>query len=163
MNSLVPVSVADFAYDRAETVFDDTAEGLRCLRAPTAPEELTAFVEEHGCHLVLKGARTIIAAPDGGLYINPTGNPALASGGTGDVLTGLIGGFLTRGWPLISSAIGGVYLQGLAADLLAEEMGQTGIFAGELLDRIPHLMTLLGRGEWPLKSPPPHGDISPAL
>lgn len=118
----------------------------------------TRFVEKHGCFLVLKGARTLIVEPNGQVYVNPTGNPALSTGGTGDVLTGLVGGFLARGWPMVKSAIGGVYLHGLAADLLAEDMGQSGILAGELLDVIPELMDSLARNEWPLETPPFHED-----
>jgi len=117
------------------------------------------FVEEYGCFLVLKGARTLIAGPDGEIHVNPTGNPALSSGGTGDVLTGLIGGFLARGWPMQKAAVGGVYMHGMAADLLAEDMGQSGILAGELLSVLPALTASLLRGEWPLESPPPHEDF----
>jgi hydroxyethylthiazole kinase-like uncharacterized protein yjeF len=117
------------------------------------------FVKKYGCYLVLKGARTLIAEPDGKVHVNPTGNPALASGGSGDVLTGLIGGFLARRWPITQAAIGGVYLHGLAADRLAEEMGQTGILAGELLEAIPVLSRALSRGEWPLQGLAPHVDL----
>ena len=117
------------------------------------------FVKKYGCHLVLKGARTLIAEPSGKLYVNPTGNPSLSSGGAGDVLTGLIGGFLARGMPVTDSAVAGVYLHGLAADYLAENMGQAGLLAGELLDVIPELMFSIFRGEWPLESPPPYADL----
>jgi NAD(P)H-hydrate epimerase len=117
------------------------------------------FVKKHGCHLVLKGARTLIAQPDGALYVNPTGNPVLSSGGAGDVLTGLIGGFLARGWSMREAAIAGVYLHGMAADYLAEDMGQVGVLADELLDVLPELMFSLSRGEWPLQSPPPYADF----
>jgi NAD(P)H-hydrate epimerase len=117
------------------------------------------FVEEYGCHLALKGARTLIGEPNGKIHINPTGNPALSSGGSGDVLTGLIGGFLARGWPVAKAAIAGVYLHGMAADFLAEHMGQAGILAGELLSVLPKLTFSLGRGEWPLESTPPHEDL----
>jgi len=117
------------------------------------------FVKEYGCYLVLKGARTLIGEPNGEIYINPTGNPALSIGGSGDVLTGLIGGFLARGWPVAKAAIAGVYLHGMAADLLAEYMGQAGILAGELLNVLPKLTSSLGRGEWPLESMPPHEDL----
>jgi NAD(P)H-hydrate epimerase len=117
------------------------------------------FVNKYGCHLVLKGARTLIAQPDGRLYVNPTGNPALSSGGAGDVLTGLIAGFLARGWSITEAAVAGVYLHGMAADYLAEDMGQVGVLAGELLDFLPELMFSLSRGEWPLESPPPHADF----
>jgi hydroxyethylthiazole kinase-like uncharacterized protein yjeF len=117
------------------------------------------FSEKHGCTLVLKGARTLIAQPKGEIYVNPTGNPALSSGGSGDVLTGLIGGFLARGWPMAKAAMTAVYVHGLAAELLAETMGQAGVLAGELLDVIPPLMASLGRGEWPLEAAPLHDDL----
>ena len=110
------------------------------------------FAAEHGCYLVLKGARTLIAAPGGELFINPTGNPALAAGGSGDVLTGLIGGFLARGWPSLQAAMAGVYLHGLAADRLAAEQGQIGVLAQELLEPIPGLMSALARNAEPLRS-----------
>ena len=117
------------------------------------------FAQEHGCHLVLKGARTLIARPDGRIHVNPTGNPALASGGSGDVLTGLVGAFLARGFPPEKAAMSGVYLHGLAADLLAEGMGEAGVLAGDLPEVIPSLMAALSEGEWPLESDPPETDF----
>ncbi|MBW2205737.1 MAG: NAD(P)H-hydrate dehydratase [Deltaproteobacteria bacterium] len=117
------------------------------------------FVDAHGCHLVLKGARTLIGGPNGDMFVNPTGNPVLAGGGTGDVLTGLIGGFLARGWPMTQASVAGVYLHGLAGDLLAEEGGPTGILAGELLEVLPELISDLCREEWPMASLPPHADF----
>lgn len=117
------------------------------------------FVEKYGCHLILKGARTLIAEPGGKIHVNPTGNPALSSGGSGDVLTGLVGGFLARRWPMKEAGITAAYLHGLAADYLAEDMGQTGVLAGELLDVLPELMRSLSLGEWPLENPPPHADL----
>jgi hydroxyethylthiazole kinase-like uncharacterized protein yjeF len=117
------------------------------------------FAQEHGCHLVLKGARSLIARPDGRIHVNPTGNPALASGGSGDVLTGLIGAFLARGFPAEKAAMTGVYLHGLAADFLAEETGEAGVLAGDLPEVIPFLMASLSQGEWPLESDPPETDF----
>ncbi len=122
-----------------------------------------AFVRKHGCCLVLKGARTVIAEPEGRVHVNPTGNPALSSGGSGDVLTGLIAGFLARGWPPAKAALAGVYLHGLAADRLSEDMGLSGILAGELLDVIPGLAFSLARAEWPLKQPPMERDFHQPL
>ena len=117
------------------------------------------FVEEYGCHLILKGARTLIAEPGGTIYVNPTGNPALSSGGSGDVLTGLLGGFLARQWPMKEAGIAAAYLHGLASDYLSEDMGQTGILAGELLDVFPELILSLSLEEWPLENPPLHADF----
>jgi NAD(P)H-hydrate epimerase len=95
------------------------------------------FSQENNVHLVLKGARTVMARPDGQVFINPTGNPGMASGGMGDVLTGMIAGFLTQGYPPDTAARLGVYLHGAAADRLAEQVGPTGYLAGDLIARIP--------------------------
>ena len=112
------------------------------------------FAKENGCYLVLKGARTIIAEPGGIAHLNPTGNPALSSGGSGDVLTGLIGGLIARGFPIAKAVVAGVYIHGLAADLLAENSGQAGILASELTDIIPEIMVSLSEGECPLERRP---------
>lgn len=117
------------------------------------------FADEHGCFLALKGARTLLAEPGGMKYLNPTGNPSLSSGGSGDVLTGLIAGFLARGWPVSKAAVAGIYLHGLAADLLAEDMGKAGLMAGELPDVVPGLMDALAKDVWPLKGVPPFIDF----
>lgn len=91
----------------------------------------------HSLHLVLKGARTLVADPKGCLAINPTGNPGMASGGTGDVLTGMIGGLLARGVEPGLAARAGVYLHGLAGDLAAREKTPEALIAGDLLDQCP--------------------------
>ncbi|MBW1996972.1 MAG: NAD(P)H-hydrate dehydratase [Deltaproteobacteria bacterium] len=139
MGRLIGKSAAEIQADRVGTALD--------------------YARSSGCFLVLKGARTLIANPEGRLYVNPTGNPALSSGGSGDVLTGLIAGFLARGVPIMESAVAGVYIHGVAADLLAEDMGESGILAGELLDAVPFVMASLVQGEWPLQGPPPHADF----
>jgi NAD(P)H-hydrate epimerase len=88
--------------------------------------------------VVLKGYRTVIAAPDGTAYINPTGNPGMATGGTGDVLTGMLAGltavFGTRDWPLVAGL--GVYLHGLAGDIASTEVGQPSLVASDLVRAI---------------------------
>jgi NAD(P)H-hydrate epimerase len=88
-------------------------------------------------HLVLKGAATVIAHPDGSAYINPTGNPGMASGGMGDVLTGVLAGFITQGFTPEAAAHAAVYLHGAAADTLAETIGPIGYLAGEVMNAIP--------------------------
>ncbi|MFB9288629.1 NAD(P)H-hydrate dehydratase [Pseudoduganella plicata] len=93
--------------------------------------------------VVLKGSGTVIAAPDGAIVINPTGNPALATAGTGDVLAGLCGALLAQGWPAWEAALGAVWLHGMAADVLvADGVGPIGLTAGEL---IPAIRTALNR------------------
>lgn len=92
---------------------------------------------ETGTVVVLKGNRTLIAIPDGTVYINPTGNPGMATGGTGDVLTGLIAALLGQGLEALEAACLGVYLHGLAGDLAAEAKGQASLAAGDLLDFLP--------------------------
>jgi hydroxyethylthiazole kinase-like uncharacterized protein yjeF len=97
--------------------------------------------------VVLKGTGTIIAAPDGRLAINPTGNAALATGGSGDVLGGIIGALLAQHLPRYEAALAGVYLHGLAADTLsAQGHGPAGLTAGELA---PMVRTLLNRLFYP--------------
>lgn len=87
--------------------------------------------------LVLKGAKTIIACPDGRTYINPTGNPGMATGGTGDVLTGVIAALIAQGLKPDEAAAAGVYIHGLAGDYLLEKLGMLGMAAGDLLEVLP--------------------------
>jgi NAD(P)H-hydrate epimerase len=95
------------------------------------------FAAQFNVHMVLKGAATVIAHPDGRAYINSTGNPGMASGGMGDVLTGAIAGLLTQGFSPESAAHAGVYLHGAAADTLSQSAGPYGFLAGEVMDGIP--------------------------
>lgn len=87
--------------------------------------------------IVLKGNRTLIAAPDGSLYVNPTGNPGMATGGTGDVLTGIIAGLLGQGLLPLHAASVGVYFHGLAGDLAVADKGMLSLVAGDLLEYLP--------------------------
>jgi len=95
------------------------------------------FARQHGCYLILKGARTVIAAPDGRAWLNPTGNPGMASGGMGDVLAGLIGGLLAQGYSPEEACCLGVFLHGAAADAVAEENGGVGMLARDVIERLP--------------------------
>jgi len=89
------------------------------------------------CVVVLKGYQTLVAEPDGHVYVNPTGNPGMASGGMGDVLSGVVAALLARGTDPVDAACTAVYLHGLAGDLLKEEIGDTGLAATDVADRIP--------------------------
>ncbi len=86
--------------------------------------------------VILKGAITIIAAPDGRVFLNPTGNPGLGTGGTGDVLTGCLLGWLAQGMDPVEAACLSVYLHGKAGDLLAREVGWSGFTASEVADAL---------------------------
>lgn len=107
-------------------------------------EDRLAFVrkasQDFNCYCVLKGYRTLIAEPDGHLTINPTGNSALATGGTGDVLTGLIGGLLAQGFSQAEASRIGVYLHGYAADQIRRQRGESGLLAGDLIKALPMAM-----------------------
>ena len=93
--------------------------------------------------VVLKGAGTVIAAPDGRITLNPIATPALASGGTGDVLAGLIGGLMAQKLPAFEAAVTGVHLHSVAGIDLEASMGQAGVLASDLLPQIPRVMERL--------------------
>lgn len=96
-----------------------------------------AFAVKHRCVVVLKGARSVIAAADGRVWINPTGNPGMASGGMGDVLAGLVGGLLAQGLTPAAAACLGTYLHGAVADGLAADRGQIGMLASDIAEGLP--------------------------
>lgn len=89
------------------------------------------------CYIILKGKFTAIATPDGKVFFNPTGNPGMATAGSGDVLTGIICGLLAQGFVSGKAAIVGVYLHGLAGDLAAEELTNYSLNAGDIIDHLP--------------------------
>lgn len=105
----------------------------------------TKFAAEHQVYLALKGFRTLVADPGGAVWVNPTGNPGMAKGGTGDVLTGLTAGFLAgfHHRPVTEVVAAAVYVHGLAGDLAAAERGEISMLAGDLLDRIPQAIRKL--------------------
>lgn len=100
-------------------------------------EVVTEAARKWGAIVVLKGARTLIAAPDGSLYINPSGNPGMATGGSGDVLTGVIAGLMAQGLSPLNAAAAGAFFHGLAADHAALSKGETGLVAGDILEALP--------------------------
>jgi hydroxyethylthiazole kinase-like uncharacterized protein yjeF len=116
-----------------------TTEAVQADRVGTALE----LAQRYKAHVAIKGCGTIVAHPDGRWRINTTGNPGLASGGTGDVLSGMAGALLAQGWPAAAALCAAVHLHGAAADVLAARGdGPIGIAAGEL---IPAARTLLNR------------------
>jgi NAD(P)H-hydrate epimerase len=110
-----------------------TAKEINARRIDVAREAARVC----NCVVVLKGFQTLIAAPDGHVNVNPTGNPGMASGGMGDVLGGMIAALLARAVDPFDAAVAAVYLHGFAGDLLKEEMGDIGLAALDLAERIP--------------------------
>lgn len=105
------------------------------------------FATEHHCTLVLKGARSVIANADGWLWVNPTGNPGMASGGMGDVLSGILGGLLAQRQPPAEAACLGAYVHGAVADAAAAD-GEIGLLASDLIAGLRpglHRLRELGR------------------
>ena len=102
-----------------------------------------SFAVEHRCHLVLKGARSVIASADGKVFINPTGNPAMASGGIGDVLAGILTALLGQGFCAEDAMKLGVYLHGFAGDRVAATKGEIGLIASDIIDDLPAALSAL--------------------
>ncbi|MFZ5563146.1 MAG: NAD(P)H-hydrate dehydratase, partial [Thermodesulfobacteriota bacterium] len=104
------------------------ADRIRCAQT---------FARTHQVHLVLKGAGTVIAHPDGTVFVNRTGNPGMASGGMGDVLTGVISGLICQGYEPGIAARLGVFLHGLAGDIVADTAGEIGLMATDVAAALP--------------------------
>jgi NAD(P)H-hydrate epimerase len=104
------------------------------------------FSREHGVVLVLKGHRTVIAAPDGRLAVNGSGNPAMASGGMGDILTGSVAGFVSQGFDPFVAACLGVYVHGAAADECIGRDSTRGLMATDLSPLLPRIVGRLEKG-----------------
>jgi hydroxyethylthiazole kinase-like uncharacterized protein yjeF len=101
------------------------------------------FARKYGVYMVLKGARTIMANPDGTVAINGSGNPGMATGGMGDVLTGIIVSLLGQGYTAWEACRLGVFIHGYAADMVAEDKGETGINATDVQDKLPYAFNKL--------------------
>jgi len=112
--------------------------GLPTDRIAAAREDVARdAATRSGATVLLKGAGSVTASPDGEVYLNPTGNDGLGTAGSGDVLTGVIAALLARGVPGDRAAALGAYLHGLAGDFAAEARGRVGMIAGDVLDEVP--------------------------
>jgi NAD(P)H-hydrate epimerase len=88
----------------------------------------------------MKGAPTFVAEPSGHVWLNPTGNSGMATGGSGDVLTGLIVSFLAQGCDALTASLLGVFIHGAAGDLAAAELGERSLIATDLIDALPEVL-----------------------
>lgn len=105
------------------------------------------FAVKYGVTLALKGAGTVVASPEGKIFVNTTGNPGMARGGSGDVLAGIISGLCAQGAESFMAAVCGVYLHGLAGDVCAERISEYGMTPSNMLDELPYLFKRYESGE----------------
>ncbi|NLJ27594.1 NAD(P)H-hydrate dehydratase [Desulforhabdus amnigena] len=117
-------------------LIQDSPQAVQRDRLGVAAE----FSRRYGVILVLKGYRTLVAAPDGRMAINGSGNPAMASGGMGDTLTGMIAGFVAQGYEPFQAACLGVYIHGAAADRYMHGVATRGLLASDILEEIPRVI-----------------------
>ena len=118
--------------------------GLSVAEIRSAREETaSAFAKEYRCVLVLKGHATVVALPDGTVYVNTTGSSALAKGGSGDVLAGVIGSLIAQGHSPADAALIGVYAHGLAGDRLEKQFGVRGVLPSDLPAEIGRILSNL--------------------
>jgi ADP-dependent NAD(P)H-hydrate dehydratase / NAD(P)H-hydrate epimerase len=132
----IPPILTPHPGEMARLEVDATSQSVNADRLGTARR----FARERGVFLVLKGARTVVARPDGLLMICPTGNPGMATAGTGDVLTGMVVGLLAQGVPSWEAAYAATCLHGAAGDLAAGRLGPAGMIAGDVIEQIPYAL-----------------------
>ncbi|GAB4018167.1 NAD(P)H-hydrate dehydratase [Spirosoma koreense] len=114
-------------FERLTKKWDDDYQKLTLLRE---------FTKKYNVVVVLKGAHTAVATPDGDVHFNSTGNPGLSTGGTGDVLTGVLTALLAQGYDPVEAAVLGVFAHGLAGDRVADQRGQIGMIASDVIDAL---------------------------
>jgi NAD(P)H-hydrate epimerase len=109
-------------------------------------EKQAEFASRYKCVVVLKGAHTSIATPQGNIYFNSTGNPGMATAGSGDALTGIILSLLAQGYSPENASVIGVYLHGLAGDIAAAKSGYESIIASDIIDNIGNAFLRMKNG-----------------
>ncbi len=121
----------------AARLLDTGVESIQAAR----PQAAQNLAWKFGAHVALKGSGSVIATPDGRWFVNRSGNPGLASAGSGDVLTGMLAALLAQHWPPLEALLAAVHLHGLAADAcVAQGLGPVGLTAGELIDPARRLL-----------------------
>jgi len=131
--SAAPVVLTPHTGEMARLLRGAREEEIEADRIDTA----LSFSKQTKTYLVLKGAPTVIAAPDGNAFINPTGNPGMATAGTGDVLTGMISALLAQKLGPRDASILGVYMHGLAGDIAAQKKGERSLIASDIINALP--------------------------
>ena len=139
-DALTLLSKTNMTLDSDTVITPHPGEAARLLETSVSEvqerREATAalLAEKYDCSVVLKGAGTLVAtmAPNLKIFLNTTGNPGMATGGSGDVLTGIIASLIAQGMPVLAAAKAGVYIHGFAGDLMASKYGETGLIAGDL-------------------------------
>ncbi len=162
LNALAPWPVALKGTEKLPLILTPhPGEMLRLMGAKSALDDRVAaareFATAHQVILVLKGSRALVAAPDGRVFINPTGNPGLGTGGSGDTLTGLISGFLAQAYATLkdhadplAAVIAALYVGGLAGDLAARKLGMRTMLASDIREHFSDaIRTLDPSGETP--------------
>ncbi|MCP5059526.1 MAG: NAD(P)H-hydrate dehydratase [bacterium] len=131
-----PVTIVTPHPGEAAALLDQTTAEVLADR----PKAARALARASGAVVVLKGAGTVTAEPTGQLAVNPTGGPVLGTGGTGDVLAGVVGGFIAQGLSAFQAGIAGPAVHGAAGELFASRRGDVGLLAGELVDLLPEVL-----------------------
>ena len=132
----IPPILTPHPGEMSRLVTGATAQSVNADRIGTA----LRFARDRGVCVVLKGARTVVARPDGTAAICPTGNSGMATAGTGDVLTGIIVGLLAQKLTSWEASCAGTYLHGVAGDLAASDKGHAGMIAGDVIEQIPYAL-----------------------
>ena len=106
-------------------------------------KEAVTFSQKYGVHLILKGKGTIVSDPEGNAFINTTGGSSLAKGGSGDVLSGILGSFLAMGDDILAASKKAVFIHGLSGDIAAEEKGEHSVLARDVIAALPKAILAL--------------------
>jgi NAD(P)H-hydrate epimerase len=123
-----------------------TGKDVKAIQADRINAALEA-AEQFGSVVVLKGSFSVVAAPDGRVFINPTGSPAMAKAGAGDVLSGIIGGLLAQSLDPFDAAVAGTYIHGRAGEIAAASLGLAGVLAGDISEAVPDALISIEEGE----------------
>ena len=137
LNRLPKGSILTPHIGELERIIGKCNNSFECL---TKAKELAAYLQ---CYMVVKGAYTVVITPQGKFYFNPTGNPGMATGGSGDVLTGIILALLAQGYQPENAARLGVYVHGLAGDIACRRMGEISLTASDIIDALPEAWKVL--------------------